>query len=110
MDVIIDYEAIEGFVIVGQALISLLENEFEQVIWKSREYIVKGDKWYVYDIIGERSLGYALVDHFDETLPWFKWFLKDENKWVRRSVGVAIHFFGKRVLDKPDRTKTLEID
>ncbi|MEM4611070.1 MAG: hypothetical protein QW190_09315 [Thermoproteota archaeon] len=73
-DVIIDYKAMGGFVIVSQALIPLLENEFEQVMRKSREYIVKGDKWYVCDIISERSLGYASVGYFDKALPGLKGF------------------------------------
>jgi hypothetical protein len=33
--------------------------------------------------------------------------LKDENKWVKRSVGVAIHFFSKRLLTEPDKTRRL---
>ncbi|MEM2100408.1 MAG: DNA alkylation repair protein [Thermoproteota archaeon] len=106
-DLIISYNTMGGFVIASQALISLLENEFERVMRKSREYIVGGDEWYVCDIIGERSLGYALVGYFDKTLPWFERFLEDKNKWVRRSVGVAIHFFSKRVLDEPDKTRRL---
>jgi len=107
LDEIVDYNVMGGFVVVGQALIPLLENDFEKVMTKSREYIVKGDKWYVCNIIGERSLGQALVKYFDKTLPWFEHFLKDENKWVKRSVGVAIHFFSKRVLTEPDKTKKL---
>ncbi|MBU7016143.1 MAG: DNA alkylation repair protein [Theionarchaea archaeon] len=74
---------------------------------KSREYIIKGDTWYVCDIIGERSLGHALVNSFDKSLPWFKKFLNDENKWVKRSVGAAIHFFSKRVIDQPEKTQLL---
>jgi len=106
-DLIIDYKAIGGFVIIGQALIPLLEKGFKKVMQKSWEYIVKGDEWYVCDIISERSSGYALVNYFDTTVPCFERFLKDENKWVRRSVGVAVHFFSKRVLDEPSKTLRL---
>ena len=107
LDQIIDYNAMGSFVIVGQALISFLENNFEDVMQKSREYIIRGDKWYVCDIIGERSLGQALIYYFDETIPWLEEFLKDENKWVRRSAGVAVHFFSKRILDQPVKTRKL---
>jgi 3-methyladenine DNA glycosylase AlkD len=107
LDRIIDYNAMGGFVIVGQALISLLGNDFDQVMEKSREYIAKGDKWYVTDIIGERSIGQALVDHFDRTIPWLSRFLDDENRWVKRSAGVAIHFFSKRVVNEPGKTRRL---
>lgn len=106
-DTIIEYNAMGGFVIVGQALIHLLPHNFEKVMEKSREYIIKGDAWYVCDIIGERSIGHAIVSSFDEGVPWLKKFLKDDNKWVRRSAGVAIHFFSKRVVDQPEKTKTL---
>ncbi len=106
-DRIIDYNAMGGFVIVGQALIHFLPENFEKVMEKSREYIIKGDAWYVCDIIGERSLGQSLVDYFDRTLFWMEEFLKDSNRWVKRSVGVVIHFFSKRVPDEPEKTEML---
>jgi len=107
LDRIIDHNAMGGFVIVGQALISLLRNDFDEAMEKSREYIVKGDKWYVTDIIGERSIGQALIEYFDKALPWLRKFLEDENKWVKRSAGVAIHFFSKRIRNEPEKTKRL---
>lgn len=106
-DEIIDHNAMGGFVIVGQALIHFLERNFENVMRKSRGYIIRGDVWYVCDIIGERSLGQALVSYFEKTLPWLENFLRDENRWVRRSVGVSIHYFSKRVLHEPEKTKRL---
>lgn len=106
-DKIINHNAMGGFVIVGQALIWFLPSYLNEVIEKSREYIIKGNAWYVCDIIGERSLGHALVNHFDRTLPWLETLLKDDNTWVKRSVGGAIHFFSKRVLDQPEKTKKL---
>ncbi len=106
-DRIIDYNAMGGFVIAGQGLIQFLPCHFEEVMEKSRDYIVKGDAWYVCDIIGERSLGQALVDCFLETVPWLQTFLEDENRWVKRSVGVAIHFFSKRVVNQPEKTRIL---
>lgn len=78
-DTLIESQAMGGFVIVGSALTELLSTNLEQVMQRSEEYIIKGDKWYVCDIIGERSLGYALINHFEETLPWFRKFLQDEN-------------------------------
>ncbi|MBU6997336.1 MAG: DNA alkylation repair protein [Theionarchaea archaeon] len=106
-DKIIQYNAMGSYVIVSQALIWFLPSHLEFVMRKSREYIITGDVWYVCDIIGERSLGYAVVDNFDEMLPWLERFLDDENRWVRRSAGVAIHFFSKRVVDQPGKTTKL---
>jgi 3-methyladenine DNA glycosylase AlkD len=106
-DEIIEYNAMGSYVIVSQALVWFLPSHLEGVMRKSREYIIKGDTWYVCDIIGERSLGRAVVNHFDEILPWLERFLDDENRWVNRSAGVAIHFFSKRVVDKPEKTQKL---
>jgi 3-methyladenine DNA glycosylase AlkD len=106
-DCIIDSQAMGGFVIVSEALVSFLDTDFETVMQKSREYIIKGATWYVCDIIGERSLGKATVKHFERTLPFLKNFLEDENKWVRRSAGIAVHFFAKRVQDDPKKAKIL---
>lgn len=104
---LVEYNAMGSYVIVGRALVSFLDKDFAKVMKKNREYIVVGNVWYVCDIIGERSLGQALVDYFDKTLLTLKIFLKDKNKWIRRSVGVAIHFFNKRVQDNPQKTKKL---
>lgn len=104
---IINYNAMGSFVVVGQALIHFLEDNFDKVMKKSREYIIKGNIWYVTDIIGERSIGQALVDYFDKSLPWLEEFLNDGNKWVKRSAGTAIHFFSKRVPNEPQKTKKL---
>lgn len=106
-DQIVEYDAMGGYVIVGRGLTYFLENRFDKVMEKSKEYIIMGDEWYVCDIIGERSIGHGLVHYFDKTLPWLEEFLQDTNNWIKRSAGTAIHFFSKRVLDKPDKTKKL---
>ena len=106
-DRIIASQAMGGFVVVGQALVSLLETNFDATMNKSREYIIKGATWYVCDIIGERSIGKAVVKHFERTLPHLKAFLEDENKWVKRSAGVAVHFFAKRVPNEPQKARAL---
>ncbi len=106
-DQIVASETMGSFVVASRALTCLLDKDLETVMERTREYIVKGNKWYVCDIIGERSLGQALVDHFDRTLPWLARFLTDENKWVKRSTGVAIHYFSKRVINGAQKTQKL---
>ncbi len=106
-DCIIESQAMGGFVVVGEALATLLDTDFDAVMQKSREYIIKGATWYVCDIIGERSIGKAVVGHFELTLPYLSVFLEDKNKWVKRSAGVAVHFFAKRVRDNPEKAKML---
>lgn len=106
-DQIIAYNTMGSYVVVASALIQFLEIDFEQVMQKTRKYIIKGDVWHVCDNMAERSLGQALVDYFEKTIPWLKNFLKAENVWLPRAVGVAIHFFSKRVKDEPAKTKKL---
>jgi len=104
-DKLIEYNKMGSYVISSQGLIQLLPDNIELVMEKSRDYILFGNKWYVCDIIGERSVGQSLVDYFEGTLPWIEDFLADENSWIKRTAGVSIHFFSKRI--KNDNEKTL---
>lgn len=96
LDKIVEYNAMGSYVIASKALIPFLEDSFEEVIEKTKEYIIKGDVWHVCDNTSERSLGQALVDYFDKTVPVLEKFLKSNDRWLQRAVGVAIHFFQKR--------------
>lgn len=106
-DRVIDQGTMGGFVVVGEALVSVLEADFEAALHRSRSYIIKGNAWYVCDIIGERSIGKATVKYFDRTLPFLRCFLEDDNLWVKRSAGIAVHFFAKRVRDDPVKVSAL---
>ena len=99
-----------GYVVIAQALISLLQDDCRDCFEKAKEYMIEGDEWYVCDTFGERVLGYAMIDHFDKARSLFRKFVYDENHWVRRSVGVAAHFFAKKCRDgKRDDKKAAEI-
>ncbi len=99
-----------GYVILGQALGRFLDVEFETSLSKAKEYIAKGAEWYVCDIIGERVLGPALVNYFEKTLPYLEGLTREEDRWVRRSIGVAVHFFAKkRPKDKDGMRKLLAL-
>jgi 3-methyladenine DNA glycosylase AlkD len=103
-DNLIEYNKMGSYVISGQGLTELLPENIDLVMEKSRQYILFGDKWYVCDIIGERSIGKSLVEYFDITLPWIEKFLEDESNWVKRTAGVSIHFFNKRIINQKERT------
>ena len=99
-----------GYVVIAQSLIYFLQNDCRECFEKAKEYMIEGDEWYVCDTFGERVLGYAMIDHYDKTRSLFQEFICDENHWVRRSVGVAAHFFTKRCQgDKRDDQKAAEI-
>lgn len=73
----------------------------------ARSYILLGDAWYAVSTIGERVLGYGLIDHFDEALALLQEWVPEPSPWLRRAVGVAVHFFAKRVRDDPARIQRL---
>lgn len=106
-DILIHYNKMGSYVISGQGLTQLLPEHIELVMEKSRQYILFGDTWYVCDIIGERSIGKSLVDYFDITVPWIEKFLEDESNWIKRTAGVSIHFFSKRIIDQKEKTLVL---
>jgi len=96
-----------GYIIVGKALSVLLDIDLRLCLSKAREYLIKGDRWYVCDILGERVYGQALLSNFEETLPHLGRFSRDQNRWVKRSVGVAVHSFVKRTPNDNERIKRL---
>lgn len=104
---IIDYNAMGSYVLVAKSLTCFLPKQLDLVLEKARRYIINGDVWYVCDSIGERTIGQALSNQFDRTLPWIKKFLKGKNAWIRRSAGVAIHNFAKNNRNSPKQIKIL---
>jgi len=106
-DLLVGTRAMGAYVIVGQGLVAVNDVDLGLSFAKAREYIIQGDAWYVADIIGERPLGHGLLAHFDEAVGLLEGFAGDTNPWVRRSVGVAVHLFAKRVRDDPTRIQRL---
>lgn len=85
-----------GWVVIASALAAQLGRDPDGAFARCRRYIAAGDAWYVPDIIGERVPGPALLDDFEGTLDRLAPWRGDENRWVRRTVGVAVHFWAKR--------------
>lgn len=108
-DQIVDLKEIGGNPVAGMILQLRLEKHFKQSIEKAIEYIVKGNEWYVCDIIGERVMGHALLKQPKKTLAILKSFAKHENKWIVRSVGVATHYAVKKGLSKTESERAFLI-
>lgn len=85
-----------GWVVIGSALGEQLERDFSGAFIRSREYIVLGDEWYSTDIIGERVPGPGLVHDFYRGISELTNWRDDPNRWVRRAVGVSVHFWAKK--------------
>lgn len=91
-----------GWVVAGSALGAQLDHDLPGALARCRAYVVAGDAWYVADILGERIPGPALVAEFDAALGTLAPWREDANRWVRRAVGVAAHFWAKRSRGAPD--------
>jgi hypothetical protein len=85
-----------GWVVIAGALGQRLDRDLEGAFTLCRSYIVAADVWYGADILGERVPGPALLSHFDASLALLGPWRQDDNRWVRRTVGVAVHFWAKR--------------
>jgi 3-methyladenine DNA glycosylase AlkD len=96
LELIRAHETEGGWVVIGRALSQQLERDLAGALERSRRYIVAADVWYGADILGERVGGPALVNSFNQALELLASWRGDENVWVRRSAGVAVHFWAKR--------------
>jgi 3-methyladenine DNA glycosylase AlkD len=85
-----------GWVIIGNMLRQHYPSQPAAVFATCRRYMVAADTWYGADILGERVPGPALVGDFEHALPLLAPWRDDANRWVRRSVGVAVHYWAKR--------------
>ncbi|MBN1438662.1 MAG: DNA alkylation repair protein [Anaerolineales bacterium] len=99
-----------GWPLIGSALAAQLEADFEGALERCRGFIVFGDAWYAADTLAERVPGAALVTDFNRALPILKRWRTDEERWVRKSCGVAVHLWTKRAHGDPrllPKVKTL---
>jgi 3-methyladenine DNA glycosylase AlkD len=85
-----------GWVVIGNALGQQLDRDLTGAFARCRDFIVAGDVWYAADILAERVPGPALVAHFQPSLGLLAPWREDDNHWVRRAVGVGVHFWAKR--------------
>lgn len=106
---IIELHTIGGNVLVGIILQQRLKTNFAESHKKAIEYIVKEDLWYVCDIIGERVIGYSLLNYPEETIQLLKLYAKHSDKWIVRTIGVATHYAVKNGLKKASVEKVFII-
>jgi len=91
-----------GWVIIGTALGAQLDRDLPGAFARSRAFIALADVWYGADILGERVPGPALLTHFEGALAQLAPWRTDSDRWVRRTVGVAVHYWAKRSQGAPD--------
>jgi 3-methyladenine DNA glycosylase AlkD len=91
-----------GWVVIGSILGAQLDRDFSCAFARCRNYVIVGDVWYATDILGERVPGPALLIDFERALDLLTPWREDTNPWVRRTVGVAVHFWAKRSRGAPE--------
>ena len=90
-----------GWVVIASALHEQVVSEPARSFVLSRDYIILADVWYGADIIAERVPGPILVDDFEAAIDLLDGWRFDPNRWVRRAVGVAAHYWAKRAKGDP---------
>ena len=97
-----------GWVVIGTTLGAQLERDLVGAFDRCRKYVIMADVWYAADILGERVPGPALVTHFDSALNLLAPWREHANAWVRRTAGVAAHFWAKRAYGSPELVPRVE--
>jgi len=96
LDRMISRGSVGYYVIVGSALAQRLGSNMSTCLEKTAEYIVIGENWAKCDSIAERVWGQALVLNFPRAHKYMTKMRNHENRWIRRAIGVAVHYFAKR--------------
>ena len=96
LDRMISRGSVGYYVVVGSALAPLLESDMMTCLRKTAEYIVIGNDWAKCDSIAERVWGRALVCNFPQAYDYLARMRDHDSRWIRRAVGVAVHYFTKR--------------
>ncbi len=102
MEHIAAHKSMGGWVVIGGALNVQLVDDLPGAFALAQDYIVAADVWYGTDILGERVPGPGLVTHFEGALNILSGWRDHNNRWVRRAIGVAVHFWAKRSKGNPD--------
>jgi hypothetical protein len=97
-----------GWVIVASILRAQLTRDMASAFERSRVFTIVADIWYATDILGERVPGPALLIDFDRALSLLAPWRTDPDRWVRRTAGVATHFWAKRAHGEPKYISQVE--
>lgn len=92
---IASHRTMGGWVVIASALGQHLDKHMPEALESSRKYVIQANTWYATDIFGERVPGPALVAYFETALPLLEAWREDDNRWIRRMVGVAVHYWAK---------------
>jgi len=89
-----------GWVVIASTLRQQLTRDLPGTFERSKNFVIAADVWYATDTFGERVPGPALVSHFESSLALLAPWREDPNCWIRRVVGVGVHYWAKQSRDK----------
>lgn len=108
LEMLAQSETIGSWPLIGSALAGQLETDLRGALARERKLAVIGNVWYAADALGERTAGPGLVMYFDATCKHLVTWRDDENRWVRRSIGVGVHVWAKQTKGRePDKAGQL---
>jgi hypothetical protein len=90
-----------GWVLIACILRDRFEDAPAEAFDLCQDTIIAAGVWYTTDILGERLPGPALLVKFETARNLLDSWRFHTNRWVRRTVGVAVHFWAKRCQDEP---------
>jgi 3-methyladenine DNA glycosylase AlkD len=101
-------DEIGAWPLIGSALAAAyLRHSLLHAFAEARRYILQADVWHATDALGERVLGPALRADFDTALSLLEGWREEASPWLRRAVGVAVHFYAKRERHRSDEVTRL---
>ena len=104
LDQIAAGKSMGGWVVIASALSQRFPHDLQDAFTHTHDYIISADTWYATDIFGERVPGPALMQDFEHTLALLEPWREEDNHWVRRIIGVAVHFWAKRTRGTANNT------
>jgi hypothetical protein len=89
-----------GWVVIASAQRSQLAVDLPGAFQRCEAFTRLSSTWYGVDIFGERVPGPALMIDFDRAVELIKPWRNDPDRWIRRMVGVAVHYWAKQAHGK----------
>lgn len=105
MDLMAEARHISCYPVIGKLLQFELKEDLVNTYDQAIKHIIKGDEWYVCDIISERVFGEGTLRYFDKSLTLLTEMGDHDNFWIQRSIGIASHYATKKKLAKQEVEK-----
>lgn len=96
--------------IIGLAFNEMSHKYPEEVVEKTREYIILSSHWSSSDTFADKTFNRMFLERFEFILSVLKDWAQDENDWIRNAAAFAVHApVERKILDKNQFLETLGI-